>query len=101
MWRLKSINYSIDVTTIVNDWIVNGNNNGIHISFDSNTNDGIGIFDGTATQINDGSDAATFTGAAIPESYKVLSLQVTSIPEPTSALILAFGGLALVCRRRK
>lgn len=96
------INYSIDVTAIVNDWIATGNNDGIHISFDSDTNDGIGIFDGTATQINDGSDTAVFTGADIPDSYKVLSLHVTTdIPEPTSALLLAFGGVALVCRRRK
>ena len=49
-------NYSIDVTTIVNTWISDpATNLGFRIQLDTNINDGMGIFEGTATEINNGS----------------------------------------------
>ena len=46
--------YSIDVTTIVNTWINEpATNLGFRIQLDDNLNDGIGIFDGSAIEIND------------------------------------------------
>ena len=93
-------NFSIDVTTIVNNWIADPTSNiGFYLGLDNTTNDGVGIY--TGGPVNDGSDAGVFTPTAAPDSYKALALHVTAVPEPTSALLLTFGGLALVTRRRR
>lgn len=45
--------------------------------------------------------AATFTGVAGNSSVRSFVLDVTSVPEPTSAALLGLGGLALVTRRKR
>ena len=63
--------YRIDVTTIVNTWINDpATNLGFRIQLDDNLNDGIGIFEGSAIEIND-----VFGGSLpIPTSYIPIQL---------------------------
>ena len=63
--------YSIDVTSIVSTWVADPTTNfGFRIQLDNDINDGIGFFDGTATQINDGANGM----APIPDDFLPMQL---------------------------
>ena len=69
-------NYSIDVTAIVNTWTSDpASNLGFRIQLNEDINDGVGFFEGTATEINDGS----FGSLPIPEDYLPMQLVLEGV----------------------
>lgn len=67
-------------------------------------NDGAGAVTGTisGTQYSfDGLDLTGYHASTVSNGMDNISIDVTTVPEPSSAALLGLGGLALIFRRRK